>query len=335
MSESVWLESADQPESLALCVRSVLAGRGIERTYEEIVAALGLGSLLAIDAEQPAAAWCGLGRDAFLASGLALFNVRIRELHPPPAARRLERSPEFSDHFRDSYLPLIARAMEHGQPVLAWRGWAPPAEQQWGLLTSVATDAARGLCPGCDGRPQVLGGPAQQVYVIETPEQAGSPRDARHVLAAARRAALATWHSDIPGRPDLLTGERAFGAWCESVAALTRAADSEQVAAAKVHGHQAWCVSLARRALAVWLDELDPAAVAIPGALLAGWAHAAGDAAHALNVGAPAAFAERVRREGPRAWQDLAQRISAAEAADERAVQLIESDWPDAVGGRA
>lgn len=131
-------ETTMRHESLALCLREVLAAQGRPCTYEQLVAALGLGLATAAAPGEPVGQWPTFGRDAALRPAAELLGLGLRELHPPEAARGLHRVKEFADHFVDSYLPLIRAALAHGQTVLAWRGWPPPAEGLWGLLVEEA-----------------------------------------------------------------------------------------------------------------------------------------------------------------------------------------------------
>ncbi len=113
-------------------------------------------------------------RDAFLIPAGRLFGLNIREMHPPRAAVGLDRASEFTQHFDASYRPLIHRALENGQQVLAWRGWPGNWKLWWGIISETCSEGIgfRGkLYPSPDlsiVESHVLPTPPTQLYVVET-----------------------------------------------------------------------------------------------------------------------------------------------------------------------
>lgn len=186
-----WRSADAAHEPLAQVLHALPAGAARDVCCEEWVSLLGLGmALTAVDWECPRF-WATYARHAHLPAAAALHGLRLRDLHPPDAAVGLQTSAEFPQHFSDSYVPLIERALEHGQPVLAWRGWPAPAEREWGVI--VAADGGRllGYAPGCGEAPVALEGAAHQVYVVEERRPAEPAAAAR--FAAATRATAAQW----------------------------------------------------------------------------------------------------------------------------------------------
>lgn len=260
-----WLEKPDEHESLALCLRAVLAQAGIVREYDELVAALGLGTAtVAGEIERPSE-WCALGRDLGLGPMAGAYGLQLRPLHPPAAARGLAVSAEFAQHFRDSYAPLIARALASGQVCLAWRGWSGVAELAWGVLVEARDGALFGLAPGGGDRPVRLAGPAHQVYVVEripVPEQAAPTPRARFALA--RRQAATFWQQRSARAWGVLVGSAAYDRWIEQSAQLDPHANAHRSFARLTR-----VLISARRHQAAWLrrtaDELGPAARGVAG----------------------------------------------------------------------
>ena len=106
--------------------------------------------------------------------------MQIREVHPPEAARGLEDAAEFEQHFDASYRPLILRAMENGQFVLAWRGWLGERELSWGWIRAACDEGMgfRGSTIWSEAelnplRADLLVRPAVQLYIVERIERTG------------------------------------------------------------------------------------------------------------------------------------------------------------------
>lgn len=122
--------------SLTGALRFVAGRAGHAIDADDFNAALGLSWLIvAVPEERDPARWPMYARDTFLVEAGRLFGMTIREVHPPEAARGLRDAAEFRQHFDASYRPLILRALEHGQSVLAWQGWPEPVDLHWGVIT--------------------------------------------------------------------------------------------------------------------------------------------------------------------------------------------------------
>ena len=216
MSTWNWRHGADEHESLVVALRATLEAHGRRTSYAEWLAALGLGAAVVAHGEMSPAQWANLTRDAALAEAAELYGLRLRELHPRAAAQRLEHSAEFAAHFTDSYVPLIRRALQAGQVCLAWRGWAGPAAERWGVITEADGEELRGMAVGTLTEPTVLSGPAWQVYVVERCAPDSAPSTGQ-VFAQARAASRAFWSGayDVDG---VLTGAAALQRWRACVA---------------------------------------------------------------------------------------------------------------------
>jgi hypothetical protein len=215
-----WMESAEEYESLTVCLRALLAERASgPPTYDELIAVLGLGSATVAVPHECLGWWWTYARDVALPNVAALYGLRLRELHPPQATAGLDGSPEYAQHFRDSYVPLIAEALSHDQPVLVWRGWPQPADRFWGVVAAAESGELRGYTLGCHGKIVPLTGPAHQVYLVEDigPPQTPPP-PAAELFRQTCRAATAFWAADAPVSPDVETGERAYQRWRDAVA---------------------------------------------------------------------------------------------------------------------
>jgi hypothetical protein len=252
-----WTESADEYESLALCLRAGLAGGQPDPpAYDELVATLGLGSAMTAAPGECLGWWWTYARELALEQAAALYGLRLRGLHPPQASAGLDRSPEFAQHFVDSYVPLIRQALAHEQPLFAWRGWPPPADRQWGVLVAADGGQLSGYTLGCEGRTVPFVGPAHQVYVVE-----GRPAPQATITSASAwfqqscRAAVAFWEPSSSVGDNIELGQRAYRLWRESV--------EHPPACPLCGGRSSHCVAQlarvlasARRHQAAWLERL-------------------------------------------------------------------------------
>ncbi|MFQ5805530.1 MAG: hypothetical protein ACE5I3_03660 [Phycisphaerae bacterium] len=282
MVQTRWLEAQNHYESLAVSLRTLLACWDMDRQYDELVAVLGLGAATVVASDDSLGWWCTYARDASLIETAELYGLGLRELHPPEATQGLSRSAEFAQHFRDSYVPLIARALEHGQPVLAWRGWPAPRERLWGVITSIQGELIFGHTLWHDGQPLPLTGPAHQVYVVEEfrpPEHdAVTPAD---LFAHVARQARAVWAGRWARCPNVQTGAAAYRAWQDALrdpsgrgsAALPLCRQQSQ--AARVH-------VAARSYLATWLRRVAGGLAGDHIELAAHWANACDRAGNRL-----------------------------------------------------
>ncbi|MDO8631426.1 MAG: hypothetical protein Q7R41_13135, partial [Phycisphaerales bacterium] len=169
--------SHDDPSfSLVHAVRAIARDAGNEIDFDDLLAAMGLSWMVCTVPDEPNVTdWSMYARDAFLIPAGRLFGLTIREIHPPQAARGLDHAAEFEQHFDASYRPLILRALEHRQPVLAWRGWPGERRLWWGVVTAPCDEGIgfRGaVYPSRDlsvaSEPHVLVSPPTQLYVVET-----------------------------------------------------------------------------------------------------------------------------------------------------------------------
>lgn len=212
---------ADPSFSLTLALRHVASRAGHEIDVDDLHAALGLSFMLCASLEEELAVWPTLARDAFLVEAGWLFGMGIRDMHPPEAARGLDRAEEFRQHFDASYRPLIQRALENGQPVLAWRGWTGTRTGLWGVITDSCADGI-----GFAGRVFGIGDesainlslPPVQLYVVETvsPEEA-SPTD---LLASVIAHAATILRNDLSDPFAVTTGPAAYARWAVCLAAI-------------------------------------------------------------------------------------------------------------------
>ena len=163
-----------------VALRAIADANGGAVDYDHLSAALGLSLMTTAVEGEPPGRWSAFGRDAFLGDGAGLFGFSFRALHPPDAAVGLKDSAEFPIHFRDSYVPLIRRALENDQPVLAWMGWPGPAADSWGVITGyddnecrctgtvLAEEAEEKIAgPPAGRKPAMLLEPSYQLYVVE------------------------------------------------------------------------------------------------------------------------------------------------------------------------
>lgn len=246
-----WRSAGAAHEPLAQ-VLDALPGR--EVGCEEWVALLGLGmALTAVEWDCPRY-WATYGRHAHLPAAAALHGLRLRDMHPPDAAVGLQTSAEFSLHFEDSYVPLITRALEHGQPVLAWRGWPAPAEHEWGVIVRAEGGRLLGYAPGLGVGPVALEGAAHQVYVVEECRP-GAPEAAVR-FAAARRATAAYWD----GAWTELTGEQTGRGAAEALRNALQSGACVRCGAASGACAAPLLTRLlaAREDLARWLETISP-----------------------------------------------------------------------------
>lgn len=209
----------DPSFSLTCALQTVgrMHGRDLDR--EDVHAALGLSFMhvAAID-EQDVGFWPTYARDAFLLEAACLFGMNLRPVHPPEAARGLIHADEFGQHFDASYRPIIARALEHKQVVLAWQGWPDPFESHWGVITDKCTSGVgfSGTVDPEAGMVQrpvhtTLVRPPVQLYVIETVEME-DPSPVELIGATIDRIAKA-FRSRVGASFGVVTGPAAYDAW--------------------------------------------------------------------------------------------------------------------------
>lgn len=196
----------DRSATLTWALSRVAADAGHAIDADDLHAALGLSMFAcAVAGETRVDWWSMYARDRFVVRAARLFGMRLRDLHPPDVARGLDAAAEFGQHFDLSYRPLIHRAMEHGQAVLAWRGWRGEEGPTWGVIREISKEGVgfAGSIP-LRGRADasklnVLDRPASQVYVVETIERTTPTGEAivsmamEHMREGFDRASAGRW----------------------------------------------------------------------------------------------------------------------------------------------
>jgi hypothetical protein len=320
-------------ESLAACVRAVLLYFGRDTSYEELVSALGLGAVVTSSSDS-FVHWASYSRDTSLESTAAMYGMRLRELHPPEAATGLSKSAEFAQHFQDSYVPLMCRALEHEQLVLAWGGWPPPCAHAWGVVTGERAGQFTGLIPPTwtDFEPSAgrgasaaatgaieaaLAGAAEQVYVIEAYEVStcGAP-DVRTLLRHVADQAAAAWENRWARRSDVHSGPVAYAAWRTW---LNSSSTQTQASRLTLGQHASALAKLrtARAAFAAWLAAAHQSLGGQLAASLVDCIDAANHAAALLSTASEAATCEGFRIGA------AMEQLSEIEAADGRLVTRL------------
>ncbi len=250
MADLKWIQGPDEHESLAIALRALLATRDSEAAYDELLGTLALGTATVALAGQPVIEWPAHARDVALPATAELFGLRLRELHPTAATIGLESSAEFEMHFRDSYAPLMVRALEARQVCLAWRGWPTPAEREWGVITKADHGGLFGKTVGHADRLIELGGPAWQVYVVEDINtMAIGALTADRLFNHALQVATRSWNGAYAAMFDALFGYQAYDAWAEVAESAEPEADTRVLAS---------CAHSARRHMGAWLRRIEP-----------------------------------------------------------------------------
>lgn len=307
-----WTQPAADCESLAAALAAVLSERGADVSPEQVGFELGLGLAMVAAGDRSVREWRHLARDAALVETAALHGLRLRDMHPPEAAVGLESSAEFPQHFEDSYAPLIRRALENGQLVLAWGGWPSPAEYDWGVIHAQRGADRFGFVSGCGPHEVRHAGSSPQVYVVEAYE----PRvpSAGETFNHAVRAALRFRDGSLAASHGVLSGGEAYALWAEAIRRMAAAPSSSLLE------HVELCRGLrSARFGAVKSCESLRAQLAEPVASLArDWARAAETAARALGDAL-----DRERTEMPCDSQSLLRRVRAADQIDGEAAASL------------
>ena len=219
--EAIRIEAGPgEHESLVVALRALAAAAGVALDYDALGAALGVSfASVSTPALETPGWWMTFGRDAFLEPAARQFGIRLRDLHPPEVGMEMTGADGFDQHFALSHRPLIQRALEHGQPVLAWQGWPDDRCFLWGVITGMEGDELVGTTLWSDGRRLPLTAPAAQCYVVERcdpvlPGRADLLGTAlRHGEAYVNRAPYAPSAGVPVTAPTLVTGPAAFDAW--------------------------------------------------------------------------------------------------------------------------
>lgn len=206
------LEGRDS--SLTLALEALLRWAGGNVRYRSLNASLALSlRTTAVRRDVCLGTWSTFGCDAFLEETAAAFGVRLRALHPPEAAVGLSDNAEFGQHFDASYAPLIRRALENNQPVLAWRGWPDVRAAFWGIITQTSDQGVgfAGTTMWSHGQSVPLPAPPIQLYVVEEcmPRE---PDDAELLRQALCRFEN-TLCNRLSGDPNVVTGPGAHDVW--------------------------------------------------------------------------------------------------------------------------
>lgn len=313
--------SGDGDDSLALAfaLQALVRGLGHELDVDDVAAALGLPFITsAVLGEEDLACWPLHARDAFLVETARLFGMGLRAVHPPSAARGLERTLEFGQHFDASYRPLIQRALEHGQAVLAWRGWPGDRRGLWGIICDTCGGGI-GFCGYTmtqsgglrAGGPLVLESPPVQLYVVETVEVVNPEPD--ELVAVALERARGGLGRELAKGFGVVTGPAAYDAWiarliygeCGGAASPSLAGGHARMAAALVSGRKS-----AIRFLTRWSDRIAPGRRRLAAELI----DSCHDSVTALSGSTdPVSVADILRTAAGRA--QLADQVAAARAA--------------------
>jgi len=248
-------DGRDLAYSLTRAVHDVLRQAGGDVDLDTVHTALGLGLLLcAVPDEQDVRTWPAYARDAFLVDGGRLLGLTVRPMHPPEAARGLDAAAEFRQHFDASYGPLVVRALEHDQHVLAWRAFGGGRNREWGLIT----DACQGefdfrgtiiTARGCD-TDLAVETPPWQVYVIEVID----PRrpEGNELAGAVVRHTRTALGGSLDESFGIVTGAAALGEW----AGLLTDVPSDVSAFGVEHAGLAESIVTGLRAFVVTLDRV-------------------------------------------------------------------------------
>jgi len=221
----------DDPSlSLPRTVRAMAGEAGYDVDLDDLNAALGLSWMVcAVPGEADIDSWMMYARDAFLIPAGRLFGMEIREIHPPEAARGLDAAAEFDQHFDASYRPLILRALEHDQPVLAWQGWPSERRLWWGIIQAACVEGVgfRGVTISDGARGErtethILQKPPIQLYVVETIRPAQP--DADELLELALDHARRVLGNEVGDRFGVVTGPAAYGEWIARIGSPVRPA---------------------------------------------------------------------------------------------------------------
>lgn len=249
-------------DSLAQALRLILHRHGSEIDVDVVHALLGdPWSFCAAVGDPELAQWPLYARDRFLIAVGGIVGLTIRAIHPPEAARGLRGAGEFRQHFEASYRPLILRALEHEQAVLAWRGWPGEWDAAWGILRrssrggvglmgSVATAACptlRGDAPnkGGEGESVELADPPTQVYVVERVQV--RPVEFGSAISMIVDNALAALSDGLVEAHAVFTGRSAWDRWLDTLAGIDLTADGA-VGAAYARAHTLLARSVVERA---------------------------------------------------------------------------------------
>ncbi len=241
-------KTVDRCMSLTLVIQANAGDRPEPIDLDDLHACLGLSLLVCASESEPnVGMWPLLARDLFLEESCHVFGINTRALHPPESAVGLEKAEEFEQHFDASYRPLIHRALENRQAVIAWRAWSGQFENTWGTIDGSHDEGA-----GFVGTPHPAASPSHrqlvcdrpptQVYTIESvsPQQ---PK-ASELFELTVAHAQAGLRGDMPTQMGITTGPSAFDVWLDKLTGLTEPPDPShsvahsRLAKSLIAGHQ-------------------------------------------------------------------------------------------------
>ena len=213
--------AAGRCQSLVRALREIARRAGSDLNHDDLSAALGLcWSPVAVPTEPDLGLWPLYARDAFLPEAGRLFGLTIRDMHPPEAARGLSAAAEFAQHFDASYRPLIRRALEHDQPVLAWQGPVGDRGMCWGVIRGVCDGGVGFEAEVFDGgeasgprKAITLATPPVQLYVVES--AAPSRPEIGALIELVLRNADIVLSNGLADRFGVVTGPGAYDRWIE------------------------------------------------------------------------------------------------------------------------
>lgn len=254
-------EEEGRYESLALSLRAVAEAAGGDLDYDALCAAMGVSfAAVSVRADKAPGWWMTFGRDAFVEPAAALFGIRLRNLQPADVGIEMTQAIEFPQHFEASYKPLILRALENKQPVIAWQGWPDASGMFWGVITDATGNVLSGMVPWAQGQCVQMIAPAVQCYVVEECTPGQPPRDQllamamRHADAYMSRAPFAKTHA-VNDLPAIVTGPAAFDAW-EDWLGGTDFGPTDQDASWREHRQHAEFVVAAFRSATAFLQNM-------------------------------------------------------------------------------
>lgn len=317
--------SPEESESLVQALRAVARSASLDLPYDEACAVLGI-SFVATAGEGSPGLWARIARDALLSETARLFGIHLRDLHPPDVGVDMLNAEEYPQHFELSYKPLIRRALQHGQPVLAWRGWEGPAADAWGVITASAGDELLGVVPGTTTRVRLVQ-PAMQCYVVEqieprtpTPDEIMAHTIA-HVDALLSRPE-SVFGGRIPSSFGIRTGAAAYDRWAEWLS--TQQPATGESTAREDYRAYACALSFDRLSAARFLSRSvavqSPEQAAILDALVTACEEVAGSVSRFCGSDDLEVFWST-----PEGHQELLEAIRAAQAADREIAEHIHS----------
>jgi hypothetical protein len=201
------------------------------------------------------------GQDVALVDAADQCGLQVRPMHTRRTAATLEASKEYDLHFRDSYAPLIRRALAHDQPVLAWGGWSTPADSEWGVITAYdeSNEQFGGVCGTLPGESPLVGSP-RQCYVVEAVKAEPTSNPGLYALGA--RAVLRLG-AEADATTAFASGADAFRVWRDRAQCGERIADELRSAIERTRHNRQSCLNW----LCGAMPSAEPSAVVLEAAI--------------------------------------------------------------------